>query len=147
MNPVISRLLIFGVALLSLRVIAADDVTAFKKLSGTPIFAFGGIGFAGTTSEGEIAFKTVVTSDSAEADFLRLLKSGNPQAKCYALVGLRMTNRPAFIEQARAFASSNLEVQTCAGCMMARQPVSSVVASIQRGDYDEQARSKPSRAR
>ncbi len=131
-----------GVLLLTLSVSAADDSNAVKKLSGTPIFAFGGIGYAGTTSEGEVAFKAVLASVSAEADFLRLLKSGNPQAKCYALVGLRVTSRQAFNEQLKTFASSNQEVQTCAGCNMARQPMSSVVASIQRGDYDERANSK-----
>lgn len=141
MNPIIARLLIF-VVLCSHILIAADESSVAQKLSTTPIFAFGGIGFAGTTSEGEIAFKTLLASGTAETDFTRLLKSGNPQAKCYALVGLRLKARPVFDEQVKTFAASKQEVQTCAGCMMSKLPMSSVVASIQRGDYDERAASR-----
>ena len=47
----------------------ADDKTAVKTLSEIPLFAFGGIGAAGITSKGEYAFHSVLTSDTAEADF------------------------------------------------------------------------------
>ena len=65
---------------------AADPL---QTLSSIHDFAFGGIGVAGTTSEGEVAFREIYNRPSATADFLKLLNSGNPQAKCYALVALR----------------------------------------------------------
>lgn len=121
---------------------SAGEPAAVEKLAKTPLFAFGGIGFAGTTSDGEIAFHKVFASESAEGDFLHLLKSGNSQANCYALVGLRLKNRAVYQEQVTAFISSKRVVQTCAGCVMAKLPMSSVVAGIQRGDYDDQASAK-----
>ncbi|MDB6173692.1 MAG: hypothetical protein JWL59_3003 [Chthoniobacteraceae bacterium] len=121
----------------------ASDRAAIEKLDGIEVFAFGGVGFAGTTSEGEIAFKQVFKSASAESDFLELLKTGNAQSRCYALVGLRLKNRLLFDEQVKSFTSSKQEVQTCAGCIMMKLPMSSVVASIERGNYDKQAMAKP----
>lgn len=121
----------------------AGESAAFSRLEKTPIFAFGGIGFAGTTSEGEIAFHAIFTSASAESDCLRLLKTGNAQAKCYALVGLRLKDRARFSEQVKPLISSKEEVQTCAGCTMMKQRISSILASIQRGNYNEEAMAKP----
>jgi hypothetical protein len=123
----------------------ASERSAVEKLEKTPLFAFGGIGDAGTTSEGEIAFHTLFSSKSAESHFGRVLKSGNPQAKCYALLGLRLKNRVVFNEQVKSFIASKQGVQTCSGCSMMKQRMASVVASIQRGNYDKQAISKPSR--
>ena len=57
-------------------------------LAKVDLFAFGGVGFAGVISSGEKDYRLLLSS-SAEADFEKLLASGNPQAKCYALVGIR----------------------------------------------------------
>jgi hypothetical protein len=145
-SSAIRRLFIFGLAFLFTNGMTwAGDKAAVKTLSEIPLFAFGGIGIAGTTSHGEIAFNNVLTSDTAAADFAEVLKSGTPQAKCYALVGLRLKDRAAFDEQVKHFASSKQEVQTCAGCMMSKQSMSSVVANIQKGSFDDRAKSGPSR--
>ena len=109
---------------------SAAEPSAVEKLEKTPIFAFGGIGYAGATCEGEIAFHTIFQSDSGESQFVRVLKSGNGQAKCYALVGLRLKSRAAFNEQVKPFVTSKQEVQTCSGCIMMKLPMSTVVASI-----------------
>ena len=121
----------------------AGEMPASEKLSKTPVFAFGGIGFAGTKSEGEIAFTQIFHAASAEDDFIRMLKTGNPQAKCYALVGLRLKNRGLFAEQVRSFLSSKEQVQTASGCIWMKVTLSSVAAGIQRGNYDERVLTKP----
>lgn len=118
---------------------AADPV---KKLAAVHDFAFGGVGFAGTTSAGETAFREVMERKTAEADFVALLDSGNPQARCYALVGLRLLNPTALGTQVKRFAKDKTTVSTMAGCMIAQQPMLSVVATISAGHYDEQAKRK-----
>jgi len=122
----------------------AGDKAASKTLAEIPLFAFGGIGVAGTTSNGEVAFHNVLASENAAADFAQILKTGTPQAQCYALVGLRLKDRAAFDEQIKHFVSSKQEVQTCAGCMMSKQPMSSVVANIKKGSFDDQGKGRPS---
>ena len=61
----------------------------FERLANIDRFAFGGIGYAGLTSQGEKDYKLILARPSAMADFERLLSSGNSQAKSYALVGIR----------------------------------------------------------
>lgn len=145
--PSLHRIRLLGAALavvlLAGKTALAGDKTAVKTLSEIPLFAFGGIGAAGITSNGEYAFHSVFTSDTAAADFLQILKNGTPQAQCYALVGLRLKDRAAFEEQVKQFASSKKQVDTCAGCAPERLPMDSVVANIRRGDFDSQAKSKP----
>lgn len=116
---------------------AADPV---RKLATIHDFAFGGVGFAGTTSEGEAAFGEVMGRKTAEADFVALLDSGNVQARCYALVGLRLLNPAAFSTKVKRFEKDKTAVSTMAGCMIAQQPMVSVVANISAGRYDEQAK-------
>ena len=135
-------LAVIAIFLLSCGRAMADDAGATKTLSEIPLFAFGGIGAAGITSHGEAAFRSVFAAESAEADFQRILKTGTPQAQCYSLVGLRIKNRPAYDEQVKRFATSKQPVDTCAGCMPATLPMSSVVAGIERGYYDERAKLK-----
>ncbi|MEP6673340.1 MAG: hypothetical protein ABJF10_29595 [Chthoniobacter sp.] len=142
------RYLAIGIVLLFICGAAlAGDKEAVSTLSKTPLFAFGGIGVAGITSPGEYAFKSVLASDSAAADFLQILKAGTPQAQCYALVGLRLKDRPVFDEQVKRFASSSQKVDTCAGCAPMTLPMSSVVATIQKGSYDDRAKAKPEKPR
>ncbi len=122
----------------------AEDATskAFDRLLKAPLFAFGGIGVAGTISPDEVDFRTILASPNAEADFTRLLKSGRPEAKCYALVGLRQKNRAAYEAQIKPFTTSKQEVQTCGGCIMMKLPMASVAANIGRGNYDERTKEK-----
>ena len=82
----------------------AEPPTKQATLTQIQLFAFGGIGVAGTTSAGELLYRQVLASEQAEAQFLALVKNGTPAAKCYALVGLRAKNRAAFEEQADALA-------------------------------------------
>lgn len=125
------------------RIALAGEPSSFQKLENTPLFAFGGIGFAGTTSEGELAFHEVLISQSAENDFRRLLKSGNAPAKCYALVGLRLKNRAAFDKHVKLLITSKEEVQTCSGCIKSKMSMSYLVASIQSGTFDQRASATP----
>ncbi|MBX7206731.1 MAG: hypothetical protein K1X78_00350 [Verrucomicrobiaceae bacterium] len=136
-----SRCLAFAVAVLAVssNLHAADPLT---KLASIHDFAFGGVGFTGITSKGEVAFREVMERKTAAADFLALLDSGNPQAKCYALVGLRLLDPTAFGTQVKRFEKDKTKVSTMAGCMISEQLMLSVVANISAGRYDEQAKRK-----
>jgi len=77
----------------------AESADALKELSATHDFAFGGVGVAGITSKGEIAFRQVLASPSSEKDFLDLLATGNAQARCYALVALHVLDPKRYVER------------------------------------------------
>lgn len=118
---------------------AKADGDAVKRLETARMFAFGGVGAAGITTEEEVAFRAVLDSKTAEADFLRVLERGNGPGKCYALVGLRQKNRAAFTERVERLAKEKSEVETAAGCMLSKQPMYSIVANIKAGRFDELA--------
>ena len=112
---------------------AADPL---KTLSSIHDFAFGGIGVAGATSEGEVAFRQIYNRPSAKDDFLKLLNSGNPQAKCYALVALRGLNPQIYFSKIETYKKDTTKVTTIGGCMIAVFPMSSVATNIEAGYYD-----------
>lgn len=70
--------------------------SAVKRLSNVEIFAFGGVGYGGVTSKGEIDFNLVLAQPPpiALTAFEKLYATGNPQEKSDR--GTRMGSSPAF---------------------------------------------------
>src|SRR6188474_195330 len=75
------------------------DLT-MKRLAAVDRFAFGGVGFAGVISEGETDLKFILSqpSPAALASLVRLYADGNPQAKAYALAGVKKLSRRRYRE-------------------------------------------------
>jgi len=73
---------------------------AIGRLSEVDVFAFGGVGFAGQTSKGEIDFRLVLSQPSpvALSALEKLYATGNPQARSYALFGIRKIKPSRFKE-------------------------------------------------
>jgi hypothetical protein len=125
--------LILGLLALSL---PAHSEDALKTLRSVSHFAFGGVGAAGTVSEGEVAFREVLKRASAKEDFSAVLKSGTPQAKCYALVALRSLDPQIYSVHIEKFKKDKTDVTTIGGCIIMVLPMSSVVGNIEAGNYD-----------
>src|SRR5262245_34276007 len=62
---------------------------ACQELLEVKVFAFGGVGFAGTISEGENAFRTVAADTDAVQLFKTVLTNGTPAGRLNALCGIR----------------------------------------------------------
>ena len=54
---------------------------AYEQLLSVRCFAFGGVGFAGVTSEGERAYRAIAGGTNALALFSAVLTNGNAPAK------------------------------------------------------------------
>jgi len=106
------------------------------QLSHESIFAFGGVGYAGTTSDGEKAFRTLRTLPTTQALELseRLLKSGSPQAKAYALVELYALDRKGF--RARIATVPDITVSTMQGCLMGKAKLTEIARQVEAGLFD-----------
>jgi hypothetical protein len=109
--------------------------TSFERLAQVEIFAFGGVGFAGVTSSGENDYRDILARPSALGDFEKLYSSGNPQAKCYALVGIRKLSLQRFKELANSLHSSKEHVATMQGCIARQQFLGDIVKQIESGNY------------
>jgi hypothetical protein len=132
--------LCFVVAYLSMQGIApaAEEMdSVVERLANVDVFAFGGVGFAGSISPGEKDYRVILAHPAAEADFERLFTVGNLQAKCYALVGLRQVNQEKFKALSTPVRSSKGTVSTMHGCIMRHETIAAVVAAIHAGNYSK----------
>ncbi len=114
---------------------------AYERLLGVKQFAFGGVGYAGTTSDGEQAFRAVRASTNAVQLFRAALSNGSNEAKLYALCAIRQMDNRSFATDAKAFLRANPEVTTMSGCIVGHERAAAVVKRIAAGYYDNQASS------
>jgi hypothetical protein len=111
---------------------------AQETLEVARVFAFGGIGFAGTTSQEELAFRSILIlpSDTAKQRLERLYLSGNPQAMSYALAGMRKLDRKRCAELIASARTSDATVHTMSGCIMTNEKLRKIADELDSGKYD-----------
>lgn len=107
-----------------------DPIVA--RLATVDRFAFGGIGVAGVTSQGERDYELLLSRPSALALFEELYREGNLQGKSYALVGIHRLDPAQFKELAAPLHGSIDEVITQSGCIVGREPFREVVRRIEK---------------
>lgn len=121
-------------------VLPAQDTAAAAahRLASTKFFAFGGIGRAAKTSDGEKDFRIVFAQphDVALKQFEYLFASGNPEAKSYALVAIHALAPDRFEKLRKSLKDSSIRVTTMSGCLVEAKTLSSVAEDIETGSYD-----------
>ncbi|HVF90020.1 MAG TPA: hypothetical protein VNH22_08125 [Blastocatellia bacterium] len=117
-----------------------DASPDYQRLLDVGVFAFGGVGFAGTISEGEAAFRKILVEDHAVETFARVLSQGGKrEAQVYALCGLYVRDHKAFKQQASQLKSGLPKGQTImvqTGCTIMPEDARDVIKRIESGDYD-----------
>ncbi len=106
------------------------------RLAKVSLFAFGGVGFAGVTSDGERYYKEVMSRPDRQDLLEKVFETGTPAGQCYALVGIRTLNGARFRALAATLRSSESRVLTAHACIMTRPSLGSIVQSIEAGAYD-----------
>jgi len=109
---------------------------AYQHLLTVRRFALGGIGFAGTISDGERAFQTVAASTNALELFRAVLKNGSAEGQMYALCGIHRLAPQSFSSHARSLADAESRIRTMSGCLLSEERSSNIVARIAAGSYD-----------
>jgi hypothetical protein len=112
-----------------------SDDPVLARLAKVVQFAFGGTGYAGIISQGERDFRRIQIRSSAKADFEKLLAVGNPQAKAYALVGLRQLDAKRFKQLSASLRDSTEEVVTQHGCIIGRESLGGILKNIDAGVF------------
>jgi hypothetical protein len=110
---------------------------AVTRLSQVKTFAFGGVGFAGTISKGEIDFKLIVAQPKATAlnAFETLYAIGNPQGKSYALAGFKKLHPHRFNELTASMPQSSAQVVVMRGCIVSHEALRYVTKQIDQGGF------------
>ncbi|MEY2528231.1 MAG: hypothetical protein QOJ05_321 [Verrucomicrobiota bacterium] len=118
------------------RVEAVAPGVAEENLAKASMFALGGIGVAGTMSQGERALRELLEKPDAVAQLERLLTSATPAGRLYALLGLRVKDRAAYQRALEKYRANDSKVETARGCMLSQGPFVDLVKEIDRGQYD-----------
>lgn len=105
------------------------------RLARVDHFSFGGVGFVLAISQGELDYRAILSRKSATADFESVFRVGNPQARCYALTGLRQVNPSRFESLAYPLQSSTTCVAVTRGCVTLSQAMADIVKQIRSGVY------------
>jgi len=127
------------ISMLSTALPAQDTpVAAARRLANTKVFAFGGIGRAAKTSDGERDFRIVIAQphNGALRQFEDLYANGNPEAKSYALVAIHALAPVRFNELKKFLKDSSIKVTTMSGCIVEEKTLASVAKDIAKGNYD-----------
>jgi hypothetical protein len=126
------------VAVFSLTSFGANEAASgpASSLARENAFALGGVGVAGTMSSGEKDLRAVLKEADAVRQLQSLLKSASPAGQLYALLGLRLRDRPAYEQAVPAFRKRSDVVSTMHGCIMMKEKMESIVQQIEHGDYD-----------
>jgi hypothetical protein len=107
-----------------------------SALQKTGTFALGGVGIAGTMSEGERRLREVLKEPDAARRLEIMLPNASAAGQLYALLGLRLRDRAAYQRALEKYRANDANVATMRGCIMHRESFRKLVEEIERGDYD-----------
>src|SRR3954468_9212246 len=116
---------------------SAEPGAGETVLQKTGMFALGGIGVAGTMSEGERALRGLLGGSDALLRLDRLLSTAGPAGQLYALLGLRLKDRAAYDRALVRMRATDAKVQTARGCMLSNESFRDLLKEIERGQYDD----------
>jgi hypothetical protein len=111
----------------------SDPDSALQK---TANFALGGVGVAGSMSEGERALREVLKEADSIARLENALPNATPAGQLYALLGLRGRDRAAYQRALEKYGGTNATVQTMRGCILQKESFRDLIKQIEHGDYD-----------
>jgi hypothetical protein len=120
---------------------AADPT---EQLRHVEAFAMGGIGVAGTMSEGERSLRNLLSDPAATAKLEGLLTKATPAGQLYALLGLHVHDRAAFEKASNDFHAPGGDVESIGGCIISHLPFKQLLDRIKAGQYDD-ALTRPAR--
>jgi hypothetical protein len=140
-----AALIALGLLACSARLEAAEADSTLRKVT---TFAVGGVGVAGTMSEGERALRELLKQSDAAARLQRVLPEATPAAQLYALLGLRACDREVYQGALARYRRRDATVQTMSGCILQEKSFRALVKQIDDGEYDSAlARQWPSPVR
>ena len=99
-------------------------------------FALGGIGVAGTISQGEAALRTILDKPDAATELEKMLPHATDAGRLYILVGLRMRDPSAYKRAFDSYSKHDSTVETVRGCMISRESFQALMREIDRGNFE-----------
>lgn len=117
-------------------VFAQQEQQAYDRLKDVDRFAFGGVGYAGSISKGELDFRILMHQMKLQTrtQLDKLYADGNPQAKAYALAGLHLMSPDRFNELRATLPDGEVQIER--GCIINKESLASIAKEIASGEFD-----------
>jgi hypothetical protein len=106
------------------------DANPYDAVKSARMFAIGGIGITGVTSDEEVALRKIRDAPDAQEKLRRLLNEGTAAGKMYALFALKQLDTPDYDALAKPFRNSNVPLQRIQGCIISTAKTTNVVQWI-----------------
>jgi hypothetical protein len=107
------------------------------------VFAIGPISDGAMTSDEERALRALLKKPNASEKLSESVRSASVAGQLYALLGLRLCDRPAFERAVPEFLRRDSIVTTMTGCIIHDEPVAVIARKIAQGDYDQTMQRPP----
>ncbi len=101
-----------------------------ERLMKVDFYAFGGVGFGGQTSTGEICYREIMAGDSALNDLSRVAREGSIAARLYALHGLARLNWDEY-QRLKKHIPADANVEQMIGCESWNSNAASLLPQIE----------------
>ena len=125
---------------------------AYQNLVDTNLFALGGIGYSGSTSDGEKSLDILLQEREGKKALQELAKTVSSEGGLYALIGLKMLKCDCFVEAVNDYKklpepperkgyigkTAAGAVTRMSGCFISWQKRLEVAEEIVKGDFDEE---------
>ena len=118
----------------------AKPPTSFEHAD---VFAIGSISDDATTSDEERALRALLKKPNASEKLSESVRSASVAGQLYALLGLRLCDRPAFERAVQDLLRRDGIVTTMTGCIIHDESVAAIARKITQGDYDQTMQRPP----
>jgi len=104
---------------------------AAEEKSPVRVFAFGGVGFAGITNEGEYRFGEAVRSENPKEAFHEWYEEGKNEDKAYCMVGFYYFDREHYDELKKQYRGKGILIHKMDGCIAETITLDSLITQIE----------------
>jgi hypothetical protein len=102
----------------------------YAVVASASLFAIGGVGYAGRTTDAETALREIVKQKDGVKLCRKLLEEKNLAAQLYGLLGLKLLGDKVFAEAYPRFEKSKTMVKTASGCELYEDSVAVLAKEI-----------------
>jgi hypothetical protein len=138
--PCITKYIAFAIVFLAIASLAPAETPEFRETQ-QPLsdyetvrrsmqFSLGPVGFGAVTAPVETAFRRMLHSPTATADFRKLISAGTTVGQLYALLGLKLLNDPTYATVAQRYKLSHSRVAYAGGCVISSMAVAEIAKHI-----------------
>ena len=107
---------------------------AYGTVKTAKSFTVGGVGYSGSPSKQETAFRQLLKQSDPIVQCQKLLAEATPAGQLYGLLGLHLLDPKAFQAALHRYKDATTEIETMNGCLISHTTVAKLAKQIEKGE-------------